>query len=171
MADYVLERRMWLPPPRHQVFDFFADPRNLPAVNPPGARFRWLASPPERLGAGTLLDFSVRFAGWPVRWRVFVREFDPPYRFVDVEIWGPFTRWEHRHRFIEGPEREGAGGPPGTWIDDRVTYRLPMGTLGHVAHAVAVKRRIDAIFDYRERRLREIFAGPAIPTPPLTPPA
>ena len=35
-----------------------------------------------------------------MRWRVMVREFDPPYRFVDVQLWGPFARWEHRHRFV-----------------------------------------------------------------------
>ena len=58
--------------------------------------------------------------GWPIRWRVMIREFDPPYRFVDVQLWGPFARWEHRHRFVAGPpERRRVGhrryvgeGPP-----------------------------------------------------------
>jgi ligand-binding SRPBCC domain-containing protein len=166
MGDYVLERRLWLPRPRPEVFAFFADARNLSRVTPPVRQPRWLRPPPEALAAGDVMDFSVRLAGWPVRWRVFIREFDPPYRFVDVAIWGPFTRWEHRHRFIEGLEADDPGGPVGTWIEDRVTYRVPIGALGRLAHGLVVRRRIAAMFAYRDRRLREIF-GSAPVSPPL----
>lgn len=157
MADYIIERRVWLPRPRAQVFAFFAEPRNIARVQPAWARPTWLAEPPSRLDAGALLDFSVRVAGVRVRWRVMVREFDPPFRFVDVQLWGPFARWEHRHRFLEGTLRE-APGPVGTWIEDRVTYRLPWGPLGRAAHALGAGRRIAALFEFREARLREIFA-------------
>jgi ligand-binding SRPBCC domain-containing protein len=170
MADYVLERRIWLPAARPEVFAFFADAANLPLITPPAARFRWRAPPPDRLTAFEVLDFSVRIAGWPARWRAFIREFDPPHRFVDVQIWGPFARWEHRHRFIEGTEREEGGGPPGTWIDDRVTYRLPLGAFGRLAHALGVKRRIAELFDYRERGLREIFGLTTDRAAPPNPP-
>jgi ligand-binding SRPBCC domain-containing protein len=96
----------------------------------------------------------------PVRWRVMIREFDPPYRFVDVQLHGPFARWEHRHRFAEEPAPDGTGAA-GTWVDDRVTYRLPLGLLGNLAHALAARRSIAAMFDYRERRLLELLAGTA----------
>jgi ligand-binding SRPBCC domain-containing protein len=158
MADHVLERRVWLPRPRPEVFAFFADPRNLSLVNPPAARLRWLTPPPPTLVAGAVIDFKIRVCGLPVRWRVFVREFDPPYRFVDAQLWGPFARWEHRHRFLEGPP-EGAGESVGTWVEDRVTYRLPLGALGRLAHAIGVERKIVGLFDYRERRLRELLGS------------
>jgi len=157
MADYIIERRLWLPRPRPDVFAFFVDPRNLGAVQPGWAQPIWLAEPPARLEAGALLDFAVRLVGVSVRWRVMVREFDPPFRFVDVQLWGPFARWEHRHRFLEGPESDGQG-PVGTWMEDRVTYRLPWGLLGRAAHALGAGRRIAALFDFREARLRERFA-------------
>jgi ligand-binding SRPBCC domain-containing protein len=159
MTDFILERRFWLPRPRPEVFEFFADPRNLVTLNRPAARLRWLAPPPARLAAGSVLDFSMRVAGVPLRWRVMVREFDPPYRFIDAQLWGPFARWEHRHRFLEGPEREDSGGPPGTWVEDRVTYRLPLGPLGRLAHALAGRRQIAARFDYREARARQLLTG------------
>ncbi len=127
MADYVLERRFWLPRPRTEVFQFFAEPRNLELRPAPGAHLRWLSEPPAGLAAGTVLDFRVRVLGWPMRWRVMIREFDPPYRFVDVQLWGPFARWEHRHRFVAGPPDEGGSGIAGTWVSDRLTYRLPLG--------------------------------------------
>src|SRR6266508_3403513 len=156
MADYIIERRLWLPRPRSDVFAFFVDPRNLGAVQPGWAQPIWLAEPPARLEAGALLDFAVRMAGVSVRWRVMVREFDPPFRFVDVQLWGPFARWEHRHRFLEGPESDGQG-PVGTWMEDRVTYRLPWGPLGRAAHALGAgeprewQRGVEAFHDELER--------------------
>jgi ligand-binding SRPBCC domain-containing protein len=153
MADYILERRTWLPRPRPEVFEFFADPRNLERIHPAWARPRWLG-PPPRLAAGAVLDFRVR--GLPGRWRVIIREFDPPYRFVDAQLQGPFARWEHRHRFGEG-----VNGEAGTWVEDRVTYRLPLGPLGRLIHALGAGRRIRGLFDYRDRRLRQLLGGEA----------
>jgi hypothetical protein len=158
MADYIVERRLWLPRPRPDVFAFFADPGNLAAVQPSWARPIWLAEPPARLEAGALLDFAVRAAGMRVRWRVMIREFDAPYRFVDVQLRGPFARWEHRHRFLEGPEG-GDRRSTGTWIEDRLTYRLSGGGLGRAAHRLCVGRRVAALFDYRDERLRERFGA------------
>ncbi len=160
MTDHVLERRLWLPRPRPEVFEFFAEPRNLERIQPAGANLRWLAAPPAGLAAGTVLDFRLRTLGMPTRWRVLVREFDRPYRFVDVQLWGPFARWEHRHTFAEGPGPEGAEAPAGTWVEDRITYRLPWGPLGHLAHALAAGRHIKAVFDHRDQRLRELFPPP-----------
>ena len=158
MTDHVLDRRFWVPRPRPQVFEFFAEPRNLALVQPPGSALRWLLAPPARLAAGAVLDFRVKILGVPVRWRVMVREFDRPYRFVDVQLEGPFARWEHSHRFVEGVAE---GGEIGTWVEDRVTYRLPLGALGDLAHAVAGRRQIAALFDHRERRLRALLGAEA----------
>src|SRR5262245_52056255 len=118
MADFVLHRRVWVPRPRAEVFAFFAAPENLPVVSPPSAALSWLAPPPAALDTGAVLDCSVRALLVPVRWRVMVREFDPPYRFVDVQLRGPFRRWEHLHRFVEGPAiadvpADGAPAPAG----------------------------------------------------------
>jgi ligand-binding SRPBCC domain-containing protein len=155
MPDHILERRVWLPRPRPEVFEFFADAGNLSLIHPPWARPRWVA-PPPRLAAGAVLDFRV--PGLPIAWRVMIREFDPPYRFVDVQLRGPFARWEHRHRFVEGPGTR-PGGAPGTWVEDRLTYRFPAGALGRLAHALGGGRRVRGLFDYRDRRLRERFGG------------
>ena len=157
MPDHVIERRVWLPRPRPEVFEFFADPRNLARVSPGWAAPVWLNAPPARLDVGAVLDFRPR--ALPTRWRVMVREFDPPYRFVDVQLRGPFARWEHRHRFLEGPAGDDGTGPPGTWIEDRVTYRLPGAALGRLAHALGAGGRVRALFEYRDRRLRELFGG------------
>jgi ligand-binding SRPBCC domain-containing protein len=149
MADHVLERRLWLPRPPREVFAFFADPRHLQALQP---GLIWVVEPPECLAAWSVLDFRVPVLGLPTRWRVFVREWDPPYRFVEAALRGPLPRWEHRHRFLQGPDHP--GGPPGTWVEDRVTYRVPLGPLGALAHALAGRWQVERLFAERERRLR-----------------
>jgi len=164
MADHVLERRLWLPRPRPEVFAFFADPSHLALVTPPSAGFRWLAPPPATLTAGSVLDFDLRAGGLPVRWRVFVREFDPPHRFIDAQLRGPFARWEHRHVFVDAsPE-----GAMGTWVEDRVTYRLPLGALGLLAHRLGGERAITRILDFRDRRLQELLGAVSSAPPGAT---
>src|SRR2546427_538064 len=97
-----------------------------------------------------VLDYRVRWLGLPVSWRTMIREYDPPARFVDVQVRGPYDRWEHRHLFLE--ERAG------TWVEDRVTYRLPLGPLGRLVHALIVERQLAAIWAYRRQRLSVLVA-------------
>ena len=145
MADHVFESRVWLARPRPEVFAFFAEPASLERLTPPAFRLR-LLSPSATMTAGAVLDFRLRWLGIvPLRWRAFVREWDPPFRFVDVQVRGPYARWEHRHRFLE----EGGG----TWVEDRVTYRLPLGVLGRAAHALVVERQLRGLWAYRHQQL------------------
>src|SRR5207249_7084735 len=60
-----------------------------------------LLSEPAPMAAGSVYDLALSWFGVPMRWRAFIREFDPPYRFVDVQVRGPYARWEHRHRRSE----------------------------------------------------------------------
>ncbi len=152
MADHVLESRVWLARPRPQVFAFLADPANLARVSAPALRLR-LLSPPGPLRAGAVLDFRVAWLGVvPLRWRAYVREYDPPYRFVDVQVRGPWARWEHRHVFLE---TDG-----GTWMEDRVTYRLPFGPLGHALHTAIIHRQLRRAWAFRQARLSELLGNP-----------
>jgi hypothetical protein len=58
---------------------------------------------------------------------------------------------------VEGPARDEPGAPAGTWVEDRVTYRLPLGALGRAAHALGAGWRIRRAFDYRDRRLADLL--------------
>ncbi len=149
MPDHVLESRVWLAKPRDEVFAFFARPANLALLTPSWLGFR-LLTPNPSMAAFAVLDYRIVWLGLPLRWRTLVREYDPPARFVDVQVAGPYERWEHRHLFLS--ERDG------TWVEDRVTYRLPMGPLGELVHALAVRRQLASIWAYRRRRIGELLA-------------
>src|SRR5258705_9754717 len=100
MADYIIERRLWLPRPRPDVFAFFVDPRNLGAVQPAWAQPRWLAEPPARLEAGAFLDFAVRMAGGSVRLRGNVPGVLSPLPLLGGPPLGPPSRWGHPPPFL-----------------------------------------------------------------------
>ena len=156
MADYIVESRMWLPKPRAEVFAFFADPANLVRVAPPSLRLRLLAPPPP-MTAGATFDVGMTWLGLRWRWRTFIREYDPPFRFMDVQVRGPYARWEHRHLFLAESN--------GTTVEDRIVYRLPLGPLGRAAHAVFFHRHLTALWRYRRQKISELLA-PVFDGPP-----
>ena len=153
MADHVLDARVWVGRPRPDVFAFFADPANLERLTPPAFGLT-LLTVTRTMAAGAVLDYRLRWLGVPLRWRTYVREYDPPFRFLDVQLRGPYARWEHRHRFLE---EDG-----GTIVEDRVVYQLPLGALGRALHAAVVGRQLRTVWAYRTRRLAELL-GPVRP--------
>jgi ligand-binding SRPBCC domain-containing protein len=88
----------------------------------------------------------------PLRWTTEIVEWCSPHRFMDVQLRGPYRLWQHTHRFepFEG----------GTRMTDEVEYALPLGPLGRLAHALKVRRDLEAVFDYRAERIRGIFSNP-----------
>jgi hypothetical protein len=146
---YCLEREQWLPAPLDRVFDFFADAANLQALTPPWLGFRILSPLPIPMRAGARIEYRIALAGVPLRWRTCITRWEPGAGFVDEQERGPYALWEHTHRF----ERCGDG----VLMGDTVRYALPLGPLGRVAHGLAVRSALAAIFDYRFARVRERF--------------
>lgn len=102
------------------MFTFFADPAKLEALTPDWLAFR-IVSAPAGMGRGVTIDYRLKARGIPLRWRSRVSVWDPPRRFVDEQVGGPYRLWVHEHAFEE--ERGG------TVCRDRVTYAVPGGRL------------------------------------------
>jgi ligand-binding SRPBCC domain-containing protein len=148
MSEYTLQTELWVPRPLAEVFPFFADAFNLEAITPPWLKFEILTPRPIPMRQGTLIDYRIKVHGWPIRWRTEIAEWNPPFRFVDVQLRGPYHLWHHTHTF---EERAG-----GTLCGDVVRYR-PRG--GALMNWLLVRRDVERIFAYREQRLGEIFGG------------
>jgi ligand-binding SRPBCC domain-containing protein len=148
---HTLRREQWIPRPAEEVFGFFCDARNLAELTPPWLGFRILTPGPVPMAAGTKLRYRLGWHGVPVSWTTEIRRWDPPFQFVDVQLTGPYSLWHHTHRF------EARNG--GTRMTDVVRYRLPFGLIGRAVHALKVRRDVEQIFDYRSRRINELFAG------------
>jgi hypothetical protein len=152
-----LRREQWIPRPLDEVFAFFSDARNLAEITPPWLGFRILSPCPIRIAIGTLLRYRLSWHGLPVSWSTRIARWDPPFRFVDVQLSGPYRLWHHTHRF------ESHDG--GTRMTDVVRYRLPFGPIGRAVHALKVRRDVAAIFDYRFQRIAELFGGAGLTEP------
>jgi ligand-binding SRPBCC domain-containing protein len=82
----------------------------------------------ERTGGvedGARVTLETRLGPLPVRWIAEHRDYQPGLQFRDVQVTGPFARWEHTHR-VE------AADPEGCYLKDRVEYALPLGGLGEL---------------------------------------
>jgi hypothetical protein len=132
-----------------EVFAFFSDARNLESITPPWLGFRTLTRGPIHIAEGTRIRYRLHVHGAPLSWTTEIRRWNPPSRFVDVQLSGPYQLWHHTHRF---EPRDG-----GTRMIDIVRYRLPFGPIGRLVNALAVRRDVERIFDYRNRRIGEIF--------------
>ncbi|HEX2625592.1 MAG TPA: NAD(P)H-binding protein, partial [Candidatus Limnocylindrales bacterium] len=110
--------------------------------------------------AGLEIDHRIRpLFGIPMLWRSRIESYDAPNSFVDVQVKGPYRSWHHRHTFTAVPG--------GTRIDDEVTYALPFGPLGSLAHRLVVKGQLLEIFRHRARTIEDVFAQPAPNAAPM----
>ena len=134
-----------------EVFAFFSDPKNLARITPPGLSFRIVGEPPP-LAEGSRLEYRIRWMLWTLRWVTRITRWNPPLEFADLQEKGPYAVWIHTHRF-----RADGGG---VIMEDHVEYALPLGRLGRLVHALAVRRQLEAIFDYRRNAIAAIFPEP-----------
>jgi ligand-binding SRPBCC domain-containing protein len=155
MPVHVLRREQRLPGPPEAVFPFFADARNLEAITPPLLQFRLLTPEPVEMGVGTFLQYALRLRGLPVRWDTLIQAWDPPYRFVDVQVRGPYRLWHHTH------ELEPLDGGEATLMRDTVRYAIGFGPFGEIARRAVVERDLEAIFAFRAQRVPELVAAHA----------
>lgn len=91
------------------------------------------------------------FLGWTVEWVTEITHVKPLLYFIDEQRIGPYKFWHHEHRFQEIPG--------GVEIIDSVHYKLPGSFLGKIINTMKVRRDLDAIFSYRQKRITEIFGS------------
>jgi ligand-binding SRPBCC domain-containing protein len=168
MAE-IFETESWVPAPIERVFRFFSDPHNLTAISPPssGARLKSLHLVPPRVpdvqgteqlaGAGSEIVLSIRLLPYfPVRgsWTAKIIEYQWLDHFRDVQVRGPFKKFEHTHSFL--PERRGR--IAGTVVRDHVEYDVGFGPLGILANALLVRSMLRQMFAFRQTATERAFS-------------
>lgn len=158
MKTEVFVRRTRIPAPAAEVFRWHDRPEAFEQLTPPWEHVRVL----ERTGgiADGRLVIEMRMGPLRRRWIAQHMDFQPGRQFRDVQISGPFARWEHTHT-VE-PD-----GPSACYLEDRIEYALPLGWLGRVFAGPFVKKKLNRLFDYRHR----ITAEAMQPVDPKSPPA
>ncbi len=142
MKIYTLKRRQHLQHPIDQVFPFFQKPENLSRLTPDHLHFQILTPSPVSMHTGSVIDYVITLFGMEMHWTTMISEYKPPYRFVDVQLRGPYAFWHHAHLFEEADDG-------GVWMTDEVHYALPFDWLGELVHFLWVKKELEHIFNFR----------------------
>jgi len=163
MRIFTLEREQLLAGRPDEVFSFFADARNLEAITPPLLRFEVMTPGEIPMRVGTLIQYRLTLRGIGVNWLTSIQEWDPPHRFVDVQVRGPYALWHHTHDFTASDDGKA------TIMRDTVRYAIGFGPFGAVAARAFVHRDVASIFDFRRDAVVPALAAlsSSRPTPAL----
>ncbi len=138
--------------PADEVFRWHMRPEALVELTPPWER----AEVVERTGGIDEIGSRVvlRLGRWPLRvtWIAEHTHYEPGRMFRDVQVKGPFARWEHTH--LVEPD-----GADACWLEDRIEYALPFGRLGRLLGGGFVDRRLRRMFDFRHRVTSRAVTG------------
>ncbi len=147
---YEIKKSTFVSRPLEEVFEFFSKAENLQELTPDFVGFKILTPLPIEMKKGTLIDYSIKVHGMPMKWRTLISAWEPNKRFVDEQLKGPYKKWHHEHSF------EAVDG--GTLIKDHVTYDV---WFGFILVPLMIRKDVEKIFGYREEKIREIFPDKA----------
>jgi ligand-binding SRPBCC domain-containing protein len=147
---YEIHTRQKLPISKQEAWDFLSDPKNLKKIMPDEMGFEIMSGADRKMFTGQLLQYKVTpLPGFKTNWVTEITHVEKPDYFVDIQLYGPYALWHHKH-FIH--EIEG-----GVEIEDLVHYKIPFGILGRMMHPILVKPKLNEIFKAREAKMVEKF--------------
>lgn len=148
---YQLYREQQLQCDIETAWTFFSSPMNLTKITPRDMGFIVLSEyNSEQIFEGMLIDYTVSpLLKIPLKWRTRIGQVELHKSFSDFQEKGPYKYWNHFHEFI--PNKDGV------LIKDTVSYELPLGILGNIAHYLFVKNKLVHIFDFRYKVLEKLF--------------
>jgi ligand-binding SRPBCC domain-containing protein len=154
---FTFSRIQQFPVASDTVWAFISDPKNLAAITPPDMGFKTHSGDERKMHAGQIIHYSVKpLFGIPVEWVTEITHLEPGKFFVDEQRHGPYKFWHHKHFVREIPG--------GCEMEDLVHYKLPMGFLGKLVHPLLVEPQLEKIFEFRQKKLAELFGDYKSPT-------
>ncbi|UBM60738.1 SRPBCC family protein [Marinilongibacter aquaticus] len=147
---YTLETQTVLPLSIEEVWLFFSDPQNLQAITPPYMGFEITSAHSNKAYTGQIISYRVGILPKiKTNWVTEITHVNEPYFFVDEQRFGPYSMWHHEHHFARCKE--------GVCMTDKVSFKIPLGILGHLAYTLFIKAKLTEIFSYRTNKLKQLF--------------
>lgn len=151
---YYLETKITVPTSLESCWNFFCSPKNLALITPEEMSFK-IQHPSldelDQMYEGMLISYTVKpILGIKMNWVTEISKIEKGKFFIDEQRIGPYKMWHHEHHFEETED--------GIFMTDKLSYVIPMGILGKIAHSLFVKKQMEKIFSYRERKIKELFA-------------
>ena len=150
MKIYTLHSKQNLPISLEEAWEFLSNPKNLKTITPPYMGFKTLSGDDRNMFAGQIIQYIVTpVFGIPMKWVTEITHVQDKRYFVDEQRFGPYALWHHKHFLKEIPG--------GVEMEDIVDYKVPMGILGQMVHPFLVAPKLKEIFDFRTKKLIELF--------------
>ncbi|MEO6611607.1 MAG: SRPBCC family protein [Chitinophagaceae bacterium] len=151
MAAHSIKAVQKIPISLEKAWAFFSNPANLQKITPPGMGFKVVSKHHgDNMYAGQIIEYRLKpLLGVPVYWMTEITRIKDQDYFIDEQRFGPYRMWHHQHHFspLEG----------GVEMRDIVHYRIPLWLTGGLANFLVVKRQLKNIFQYRFRKVEELF--------------
>jgi uncharacterized protein (TIGR01777 family) len=141
MTRRVLHFRSRFPVPASLLFQWHARPGAFQRLAPPWEDLDVVRAPAS-ITDGSRAIFRVPAGPVSIRWVAEHRDYVEGVQFRDVQLQGPFARWEHTHR-VE------ADGPDHAYLDDFIEYEMPLGPLGDWLGNASIRDMMSHTFAYR----------------------
>ncbi|HEY0046537.1 MAG TPA: SRPBCC family protein [Flavobacterium sp.] len=152
MALHTFKSIQKIPITIDEAWDFLSDPKNLAVITPEHLKFTTLSGNDRQMFPGQIIHYTVKpLLGIKMEWVTEITHVTAKSFFVDEQRVGPYKLWHHKHFLTEI-----AGGVE---MEDIVHYQLPLGFIGDLFHGILVKPRIHEIFDFRRRKLIELYGS------------
>lgn len=135
-----------------EAWEFFSNPNNLKVITPEWLNFKITSRLPDTMYPGMIINYKVHpVLGIPTTWVTEITHVNEPYYFVDEQRFGPYKMWHHQHHFKETET--------GVEMTDIINYALPFDPFSRPLNSLLVEKRVKEIFEFRERKLFELFTN------------
>jgi ligand-binding SRPBCC domain-containing protein len=102
---------------------------------------------PDAMYSGQIITYKVSpFPGIKSNWVTEITHMLKGSYFVDEQRFGPYKMWHHEHHIY--PHQDGV------LMKDKISYKLPMGVLGRIAHPLLVKPTVEENFQLQREGLK-----------------
>lgn len=149
---HTLKTTQFLKSDKVTVWNFMSSPGNLALITPPYMGFHILSDKEniKEMYAGQIIEYYVTpVFGLKMHWVTEITHVENHLYFVDEQRFGPYAFWHHQHFLKEVPG--------GIKMTDILHYKVPFGFIGRLVNALFVRRKIKEIFEYRFKKLEELF--------------
>ena len=151
MAAHSIKTVQKIPISLDKAWIFFSNPANLQAITPDNMGFKVISKHHgDTMYAGQIIEYTVKpLLGIPLYWMTEITQVKDNQYFIDEQRVGPYSLWHHQHHFkaMEG----------GVEMTDIVHYKNPFWVLGKLANKLFVRKQLKEIFNYRFKKVEELF--------------
>ena len=143
MPEFV--QRSLMPTSAEELFAWHSRPGAFDRLLSPWEQIE-LRQATHSLMDGERAEFVIPIGPFRRRWIAEHHAVPDGIGFRDVQLVGPFARWEHTHRMTpaEGTNSE-------SWLEDRIEYDVPLGVIGRALLGRHIRRSLERTFAYRHR--------------------